>query len=72
MALIKCPECGKEVSETVDLCINCGYQIKPKKKVNKKQQNNLLTTPQKMNTRNAAKPHKHYVFAALPVPVAAV
>ncbi len=36
MALIKCPECGKEVSETVDLCINCGYQIKPKKKVNKK------------------------------------
>lgn len=25
-----------------------------------------------MNTKNAAKPHKHYVFAALPVPVAAV
>lgn len=36
MALIKCPECGREISETVDVCINCGYQIKPKKKVDKK------------------------------------
>lgn len=36
MALIKCPECGKGISETVDMCINCGYPIKPKKKVNKK------------------------------------
>lgn len=26
MALIKCPECGKEVSEDVDFCENCGTQ----------------------------------------------
>lgn len=28
MALIKCPECGKEISDTVNRCINCGYEIK--------------------------------------------
>lgn len=27
MALIKCPECGKEVSEFSDNCIGCGYPI---------------------------------------------
>lgn len=28
MALIKCPECGKEVSDRSDVCIHCGYPIK--------------------------------------------
>lgn len=28
MSLIKCPECGKEVSETCDTCIHCGYKLK--------------------------------------------
>lgn len=28
MALIKCPECGKEVSDTARTCPNCGYKIK--------------------------------------------
>lgn len=27
MALIKCPECGKEISEYADSCPNCGYKI---------------------------------------------
>lgn len=27
MALIKCPECGKEVSNVAKLCPNCGYPI---------------------------------------------
>lgn len=27
MALIKCPECGKEVSDTAKACPNCGYDI---------------------------------------------
>lgn len=26
MALIKCPECGKEYSDTAKECPNCGYQ----------------------------------------------
>lgn len=29
MAMIKCPECGKEVSEKAPLCPNCGYPINP-------------------------------------------
>lgn len=28
MALVKCPECGKEVSDCADACPNCGYGIK--------------------------------------------
>ncbi|MED9968742.1 MAG: zinc-ribbon domain-containing protein [Ruminococcus sp.] len=39
MALIKCPECNKEVSEKAETCPNCGYSIKEyhnsKKKANK-------------------------------------
>ncbi len=28
MALITCPECGKEISDQAEVCINCGYQLK--------------------------------------------
>lgn len=28
MSLIKCPECGKEVSDTIHRCIHCGYDLK--------------------------------------------
>ena len=27
MALIKCPECGKEISDKAEVCIRCGYPI---------------------------------------------
>lgn len=27
MALIKCPECGKEISDKATVCPNCGYPI---------------------------------------------
>ena len=27
MALVKCPECDKEISDTTDVCIHCGYKI---------------------------------------------
>lgn len=27
MALIKCPECGKEISDKASVCVNCGYPI---------------------------------------------
>lgn len=29
MALIKCPECGKEVSNNAEACPNCGCSLKP-------------------------------------------
>ena len=28
MALIQCPECGKEVSDQSDKCLNCGFPLK--------------------------------------------
>lgn len=28
MALVKCPECGKEVSSLANTCIGCGFPIK--------------------------------------------
>ena len=27
MALIKCPECGKEISDKAEICVNCGLKI---------------------------------------------
>ncbi len=33
MALIKCPECGKDVSTAADVCPHCGYPIKKESKV---------------------------------------
>ncbi len=30
MAMIKCPECGKEVSDKADACPNCGNPISEK------------------------------------------
>ena len=27
MALIRCPECGKEVSDKSKVCIHCGYPL---------------------------------------------
>lgn len=28
MALVKCPECGKEISNSANKCPHCGYTIK--------------------------------------------
>mgnify|MGYP002082164609 CR=1 FL=1 len=27
MALIKCPECGKEISDKAPVCIHCGFVV---------------------------------------------
>jgi len=34
MALIKCPECGKEVSDKASACIHCGYPLAEEKTEN--------------------------------------
>lgn len=36
MALIKCKECGKDISDTAKVCINCGAKTEKAKLVNKK------------------------------------
>lgn len=38
MALINCPECGKEVSDNAEVCVNCGFPIV--KNENQKKKNN--------------------------------
>lgn len=40
MALINCPECGKEVSDTNKRCPHCGYNLR--KKVDKKTKNIII------------------------------
>ncbi|MBQ0009227.1 MAG: zinc ribbon domain-containing protein [Firmicutes bacterium] len=32
MALVKCPECKKEISDSADSCPHCGYKLKNTKK----------------------------------------
>lgn len=36
MALIKCPECGKDVSDTCEQCIHCGFTLNRSKKTKTK------------------------------------
>lgn len=45
MALIKCPECGKEISDTAKNCINCGYVLKEEN--NTAQPKTVIVAPEK-------------------------
>lgn len=47
MALIICPECNKEISNSVKKCPHCGYKIKMKQKKPKKEPRILTTTKRK-------------------------
>lgn len=33
MSLIKCPECDKEISSSIEKCIHCGYELRKENKV---------------------------------------
>lgn len=46
MAMIKCPECGKEVSENAAKCPGCGYPIKSEKKKEKKMKEEKIECPE--------------------------
>lgn len=45
MALIKCPECGKEISDNAKNCINCGYVLKEEN--NTAQPQTVIVAPEK-------------------------
>lgn len=47
MALIKCPECGKEISDTVKNCIHCGYVLKQETNVSPQQTIVTVEAPKK-------------------------
>lgn len=42
MALVNCPECNKEISDTSEKCIHCGYTLHPELK-GKKKKKRLIT-----------------------------
>lgn len=52
MALIKCPECGKEISDRSESCINCGFPLKVENHSNK----SLRRQPKYLNTSCKQKP----------------
>lgn len=45
MALIKCPECGKEISDQSVCCVNCGYPLQ-------KANTNCIVNGEKINLAN--------------------
>lgn len=57
MALIKCPECGKEISDKAPACIHCGYPLSLLNSENTKS----ITTKMQSNTGEKAN-QKEYFF----------
>lgn len=49
MALIRCPECGKEISDKAPQCIHCGFQI------NNKIKRNMLYIYEKLQAKTTMK-----------------
>ena len=43
MALIKCPECGKEISDQAPACIHCGFPLSKLKTVKEKKEGVVLS-----------------------------
>lgn len=53
MALVKCPECGKEVSDKAGKCPNCGFPIEPVE--NEVKQPDLRTDEDKIEKKKVSK-----------------
>ena len=54
MALINCPECGKEISEISRVCINCGYPLEDNEK-NAQDSNTIDVTPESIAVNSGNK-----------------
>ena len=64
MAVINCPECGKEISDTIDRCIHCGYKIDSRIIHNKYKEevSNCIYWQKDSNDDNKITSHNHQVF----------
>ncbi len=51
MALIKCPECGGELSDLAPVCIHCGYPIAEEKQILDEQERSEFSGPKKTVSR---------------------
>lgn len=68
MALIKCPECGKEVSDKAGKCPNCGYPIevsKSKEEHEEVDKSQIEFEGNKNNIREKRKPNKKIIILGL-------
>ena len=54
MALIRCPECGKEISDQAANCINCGYPLENNKSSFTKNYNESIEFNEPIRNRNNA------------------
>jgi|GEM_PF-2280951 len=63
MSLIECPECRKEVSDTVDNCIHCGFTIT--KKVVQKQVKTEVEAPKGEGAETTMNQIVDFIFGAL-------
>ncbi len=60
MALISCPECGKQISDKAAACPNCGYPISPQpQQVQQPQQEEYLCCP-RCGSRELHAEHKGF------------
>lgn len=50
MSLIKCPECGKEISENEEFCYYCGYSFSERKTQGDKFNKNVISNDIIVNT----------------------
>ena len=52
MAIMKCPECGNEVSSSADFCPHCGYKLKTNDNVTHVQIDNKVSKIYERNQRH--------------------
>lgn len=55
MALVKCPECGKEVSDSAEACHNCGYGIKVHFEKTEEEENGNIAIKNEIKTNSFKK-----------------
>lgn len=72
MALIICPECGKEVSERAEKCPGCGYPLSPSCEVVEEATESVETPSSETTAAKRKKPPKAILIAAVILIIAGI
>lgn len=72
MALIICPECGKEVSERAEKCPGCGYPLSPSCEVVEETTESVETPSSETTVAKRKKPPKAILIAAVILIIAGI
>lgn len=68
MAIIICPECGKERSDQIKACPHCGYKIKKAKKTKQGENEGYIVVDSGRRKKNTTYSYPHcalYTFLCL-------